>query len=579
MRMKYFFRNLNLAKKFALIFALALSVICLTGISVICFITDKYNQELYAKTQLAMDFLVTDLETSLKEIAVTTDYLIENQQIQQALTQYHAADSTEEKARSKRLLYDNLYSYFNSDTAIESIVLMLGDGSFVRMGYSSWDYADEAFKALESASDQAMGRLVWQGGSDFENTAFCARQIRQKAYLKLDKLATLFVEVNMEKIISQSQRAREACLVFDTGGDFLYYPNPFPEEIAPCDYPSSDSYQVIHSSEGVYFAASGSLPYTGWSYTYFFDYEDLFSQLNNALWTALFVLVLVFFVVVAAEYALVRRITSHFRTLEEKMRYFESGALEPLPVSYDYSTRNDEIGLLHRRFDQTVLNYKKLVHDNYRKQLLLKDAAIRNLEQQIHPHFLYNVLDSIYLLAEAHGVPDIADMSHSLACLFRASISDSAPTIPIRNELDYLDSYIHIQLLRFRELIHFSSSLDEPCLDVMIPKLSIQPLVENAIKHSIEETGESCRIVLTISDQDKGTYISVSNTGSRFEDDMELRLRHPKQSLSNTLEVHGIGLRNINERLQLIYGEQCCLHFYNNGPCAVVYFIIPKGDS
>lgn len=250
-----------------------------------------------------------------------------------------------------------------------------------------------------------------------------------------------------------------------------------------------------------------------------------------------------------------------------------------MPVLYDYSTRNDEIGLLHRRFDQTVLNYKRLVHDNYRKQLLLKDAAIRNLEQQIHPHFLYNVLDSIYLLAEAHGAPDIADMSHSLACLFRASVSDGAPTIPIRNELDYLDSYIHIQLLRFQELIHFSSSLDEPCLDVMIPKLSIQPLVENAIKHSIEETGESCKIVLTIADQEKGTYISVSNTGSRFEDDMEYRLRHPKESLSDTLEIHGIGLRNINERLQLIYGEQCRLHFFNNGPCAVVYFIIPKGDS
>lgn len=574
------FNNLKLVNKFALISSLALAVISLTGMGIVGYITGKYDQELYQKTSISMDYLAADLEAGLKEIATATDYLLDDAQIQEILGLYSQIENSGERARSRRRIYDNLYSYFNSSSAITSMVIMLPDGTPVRMGISDQDFGNDVWKALGERADEAGGRLVWQGGEQFGNAVVCARQIRRKEYLKLDKLATLFVEVDLEKLADKSSAApglssRGTCLIFETDSGKLYYPFPFPEEMEKSGYDSVTDYEVLRSGSNVYFVTSGSLPYTGWRYIHFSDYEELFSHLNTAMKASLLLLAVSTLVVILTLYAVISRVTFHFRVLEDKMKHFANGGLEPLPTSYDYSLRGDEIGVLHRRFDQTVMEYGRLVDENYRKQLLLKDAAIKNLEQQINPHFLYNVLDSIYLMAEAHGVTDIADMSHALAGLFRASVSESSPTIPLRHELDYLDSYLQIQLIRFKNRISFSSQCEEPCMDIMIPKLSIQPLVENAIKHGIEDYTEQCRILLSVQARKEGTRISVSNTGSHFREDMEYRLQHPEEQPENTLSDHGIGLKNINERLQLIYGENCRLHFYNCGGYATVYFVIP----
>ena len=574
---KYYFNNLKLAQKFAFIFTIAITLTGLTGIGIINFITEKYNQELYNKTSLIMDYLVSNLETGLKDVENITYYLVENPLIQESLTIYSESTNTEERARNKRLLYDSLYSYYNSNSDIVSIVLLLSDGSLIRMGYSSQDFGSMAFQSLEELSDQADGRLVWQGGSSYLNSAVCARQIRQKAYLKLNKLATLFIEVDMERIILNSTgKSDPSSLILVTDNDRIYFPSPFPENMEEINVQPVPGYEIIRLRDTAFFVTSGKLPYTNWKYIHFSDYDELFSHLRTAINISLFTLILTALIVIIAEYAVIGHITSHFRNLEIKMSHFESGSMEIIPVPYNYSLRKDEIGELHRHFDQMVINYKKLVHDNYLQQILLKDATIKNLEQQINPHFLYNVLDTIYLMAEVHKVPDIADMSHALAGLFRASISESTPTVPLHRELDYLNSYIHIQRIRFQNQVHFTSLCDNGCMDIMIPKLSIQPLVENALKHGIEDTGETCDIILSVRQEKEGACISVSNTGSRFDDDMEQKLLDSRSSTNDALAIHGIGLKNINERLQLIYGPECRLKFYNNKNYAVVYFVIPE---
>ncbi len=574
---RHHFNNLKLAHKFALLFTFAIMLTGLTGIGIVNYVTEKYNQELYIKTSLNMDYLVSNIETGLKDVENITWYLAENPQIQESLTIYSESTDTQERARNKRLLYDSLYSYYNSDSNIISIILLLPDGSFIRMGYSSQDFESPAFESLEKLSDKADGRLIWQGGNSYLNSAVCARQIRQKAYLKLNKLATLFVEVDMEKIILNSMgKSDPLSLILETDESRIYYPHPFPESMEAISVHSASGYEIIRSQDSTFFATFGMLPYTSWRYIHFSDYDELFSHLRTAIKTALLTLLLTTLIVVAAEYAIIGRITSHFRNLEIKMNHFESGSMELIHVPYNYSERKDEIGELHRRFDQMVLNNKKLVHDNYLQQILLKDATIKNLEQQINPHFLYNVLDTIYLMAEAHEVPDIADMSHALAVLFRASISENKPTISLCQELEYLNSYIHIQRIRFRNQVHFTSRCDKECMNIMIPKLSIQPLVENALKHGIEDTGDTCDIILSVCKEKGGTCISVANTGSRFDENMEQKLLQPLLSADDSLSIHGIGLRNINERLQLIYGPECRLKFTNTQSHAVVCFVIPE---
>lgn len=579
---KQHLNNIKLAHKFALLSTTALLLISFAGMFLVWHISKLYHQQLYEKTSVAMTYLVSDLENRLREIATATDYLVDDDQIQAALTIYDKSENTEERARNKRSIYDKLYSYYNSSPYIVSIVLLLPDGSFVRMGYSEQDFTNDAFLTLEKEAESAGGRLIWKSGSCFQNAVICARQIRQKEYLKLNKLATLFIEIDMEKLVIKSMSQadkdfRNTRLILETSEGTFYYPYPFPLSTDSLAANTIKDYEILELDKNKWFITAGSLPYTQWKYLNFSDYDDLFSKINQAVIMAIMILIVTTVIVILLQNMIISHIIFHFRLLEQKMKHFESGCPEPLSVGYDYSGRNDEIGIMHRRFDQTVLNYKKLVHDNYRVQLLLKDAAIRNLEQQINPHFLYNVLDSIYLMAEAHGVPDIADMSHALAGLFRASISENNTIISLSRELDYLNSYIQIQSIRFKDQIHFTASCDPECMDIPIPKLSIQPLVENAIKHGIEETGEPCRIILDIHMENDGTHISISNTGSYFEPDMSYKITYPDSQEQNMLPEHGIGLKNINERLQLIYGGRCQLCFANQDQYAVVSFTIPKG--
>lgn len=581
--LKRYLNNLKLTYKFVLLSTTALLFTSIIGMCIISYVSSLYHQELYSRTSTSMAYLVSDLENHLKSVATATDYLLDNDEIQTALTIYAQSSDTGEKARNKRKIYDNLYSYFNTSTYITSIALLLPDGTLLRMGYTDLDFTDECFSHLEEMSDEAGGKLLWSAGETYHNSVICVRQIRQKEYLKLNKLATLFVEVDMEEIVEKAMRHpntefRQTMLLLDTREDIFCYPYPFPFSPEELDRNNDNGYQILRLDNEKWFITSGNLPYTGWKYYHFSNYDALFNQVNIAVSICIVLLIITTVIVILCESSIINRLIFHFNLLEKKMRHFESGCPEPLSVGYDYTERNDEIGMMHKRFDETMLNYKKLVHDNYTAQLLIKDATIRNLVQQINPHFLYNVLDSIYLMAEVNHVPDIANMSHALAKLFRASVSENSFTIPLHQELDYLNSYIQIQLIRFKDQINFTLLCDNNCMDILIPKLSIQPLVENAIKHGIEETGEPCDIVLNIHSLDSGTYIAISNTGSHFPEDMNLRMSYSSVQEQDTSQYHGIGLKNINERLQLIYGKECSLAFSHIKGYAVVSFIIPKGD-
>ncbi len=215
-----------------------------------------------------------------------------------------------------------------------------------------------------------------------------------------------------------------------------------------------------------------------------------------------------------------------------------------------------------------VERFDVLIKDNYLKQIMIKDNKIKMLNQQINPHFLYNVLDSIYWSAMSSGAEDIAKMSYSLARLFRIATSDDSVVVPLSREIEYLELYLDIQNVRFPNMISFSKDVEPDVLDALVPRLSVQPLVENAIKHSSAD-GEETDIILCACRAGDLVTVSVSNTGTQFPPDIEKRLEGEKESESH------IGLRNINERLHLIFGPSANLSFSNEANHAVVRFSIP----
>lgn len=190
----------------------------------------------------------------------------------------------------------------------------------------------------------------------------------------------------------------------------------------------------------------------------------------------------------------------------------------------------------------------------------------------MNPHFLYNVLDSINWRARMAGLTDVSEIVGALARYLRESLNRSRKQITLREELELVDCYITIQKYRFEDRLQYTCDVPEALMGVEIPKLVIQPLVENAVKYAVETSIEDiCEIVVRADVRDGLLVIDVMNTGSEMEEDLLLHLR------SGKTQAHGfgIGLMNIDERMRLTFGPERGLVIFNADGYAVCRLTLP----
>ena len=343
-------------------------------------------------------------------------------------------------------------------------------------------------------------------------------------------------------------------------GRLLY--SDYPEGVLP---PSLDA--SVWEADGVRcFVYRGTLPESGFSYVDLVPAESAFGSLLIRIAGTLLLLILIPSAYLLVLRFMLRRIIARVNALKGRMDAFENGSYKEGGTIGGH----DEIADLNRRFDSMVKGYRKAENDSYNRLLMLKDSKIRMLTEQINPHFLYNVLDSIYWLSQKYQAEDIASMSCSLASLFRAAVS-SEDIVPLSRELELVASFVSIQQTRFTGLIDYSADVPGFLMQTLVPKFSIQPLVENAVKHSVEELGVATTISVRCFNREESAVVEVSNTGSSFPEDIAAQIAEGRiRSLSGR-----IGLKNIDERLRLLFGEDKGLEFMNVEGAAIVSFTVP----
>ncbi|PHV71437.1 two-component sensor histidine kinase [Sporanaerobium hydrogeniformans] len=222
--------------------------------------------------------------------------------------------------------------------------------------------------------------------------------------------------------------------------------------------------------------------------------------------------------------------------------------------------REDELGYLNKCFNKMSIQIDTLVNSVYKEQLTRKEAELKALQAQINPHFLFNTLESINWMAQLNNVPEIRDMVTSLGSIMEASIGKGSPLIPLRQELKYVESYILIMKNRYGERLTYEAEIDENLIQHQVPKLLLQPLVENAIYHGIDRSRKKGLIRLVVRKQEDSVYIEVMDNGKGMEEE-ELQLLNNKFQEVNPdymLMGHrkGIGLENVNARIKLFFGPQ-----------------------
>jgi two-component system sensor histidine kinase YesM len=205
------------------------------------------------------------------------------------------------------------------------------------------------------------------------------------------------------------------------------------------------------------------------------------------------------------------------------------------------------------------------------------------LQAQINPHFLYNTLDTIVWMAEAHKTAEVIEIVRALSSFFRIALSKGKDWISIRQEIEHVTSYLTIQKMRYRDILDYRIEVDEDILDGTILKLTVQPLVENALYHGIKNKRNGGTITVRARRTDHNlVLLEVQDDGVGFTAYKLGRIRADMESDSDTvsLKESGFGLENVNKRIKLFYGKQYGLTVnsrYLEGTCVTV--AIPLKDE
>lgn len=431
---------------------------------------------------------------------------------------------------------------------------------------------EETRAALLQAALDGDGRTVWfHDGTGSYLTAL----VRQIEPFTLDPVGTIVIRLRLDHIVERSVHfgntdTENYCLLSDASGQQLYASPDLPAGLLQASF-TGPGYQILPAEGHRYFVVTGALPDHGWSYTGIVLYDSVFrTQRTVALLYALTIL-LSFILAAFFTNLLLGRITRHFERLIEKMKRFGENEATLLPRDPSYACRKDEIGVLHRQFDHMADQIVDLIRRDYKNQLLRKDAQLRALESQIDPHFLYNVLASINWRAKAIGETQISQMVESLSALLRSTLSKNDGPFTLAKELALVRHYAQIQKIRFDDQLLFSVDAPSDLDDALIPKMTVQPLVENAIRYGMQESTDPCTVQVQVRHCGDALTIQVRNTGTRFPENMA------DQLIAGTLPHHGfgIGLANIQQRIQLTFGEECRLQFANETGWAVVSLTIP----
>lgn len=225
---------------------------------------------------------------------------------------------------------------------------------------------------------------------------------------------------------------------------------------------------------------------------------------------------------------------------------------------------NNEIGELARDYNIMVAKIRELMRRNAHENELKRRSELLALQNQITPHFLYNTLDSIIWMAHGRQHENVVETVSALARLLRLSISKGDELIRVEDEVEHIKSYLIIQKVRYRDRLDFSINVHESIITHRIPKVVLQPLVENAIYHGIKNAEGGGSVTIEGRSCSDGIRLSVIDDGVGMSDDQIARVLEepaPHSSATSGRRRSSVGVRNVHERIRLYFGEPFGLSF------------------
>ena len=307
---------------------------------------------------------------------------------------------------------------------------------------------------------------------------------------------------------------------------------------------------------GSYQIRSELSPYTGWRTVGVFSMDEVMSSVNTIVYILFTCVIISLVLVVIVSFKFSRTLTNPIFKLKRLMKQAESG---DLTVRFNFQ-HNDEIGELGQSFNHMIARIDQLIQMVYVEQENKRTAEMKSLQEQIKPHFLYNTLDTISWMARDYDAEDIVRLVDALTNMFRIGLSHGKDIITVKEEITHVSNYLYIQKIRYKDKLNYVIHVDESLYAIEVPKLILQPLVENAIYHGVKAKRGGGTITITGVPEGENLVFTVQDNGAGMPQEKVEELNRRMSERSVLDEQKSFGLFYIRERIQLCYGKGYGVH-------------------
>lgn len=362
----------------------------------------------------------------------------------------------------------------------------------------------------------------------------------------------LYIDVDYNKLFNSFEKMKDSnygVFVIDKNNNNLFEFSQFEDrnKYMVLDFEEYKNRRVINSLNQYTIVECGS-SCEDWSIVIYKPKNLIYTSINSLFTKTLWVIIFLIISSCITSTLLSRFMVADIEKLRTDMENVEKGNMN-ITIN---SNRKDEIGTLIRGFRKMIFQIKSLIEDVYESRLLQKDYEMKALQAQINPHFLYNTLSLINWMAIEANRDEISKITLNLSTFYRTALNKGKNILSIRDEIKNTKSYLDIQLMMHDYNFDIEMNIDEDILDYKVLNLILQPLVENAIDHGIDlKTNGRGKITINGKIEENNILLIVSDNGVGMEKDMIETILTNKSK--------GYGVRNVNERIKLYYGDQYCI--------------------
>jgi two-component system sensor histidine kinase YesM len=528
---------------------------------------DFFKQNLAAADRIDIVYLMGNLDKQLRLCEKLSDWIYVNRRVETALVRDYAGNPGQfdrEIPSVQRLIDDHL----NSSSVGNYVVFLYikgNNGVTLKSSNPDADWLEDFTGApWFTRGLAAAGRTVWPG--IFDNPA----RYRTARYIIPVARPVIFADTRVPigwQVFAFSpalaggvfedfhQDENRSLTLIDQNGRIVFHQD---RARVGGIFEHDFSGLIGDSREGSFFVPINNRPhlvtyrksaYSGMTMLLIHSLNALDRQTGLALLTLalIFLLTVIMFFVLTSY--LSNRLTKPLAAILERLREFSAGVF----VMDESIAGNDEMGLIGRGINEMAGRIGKLMEELIQREHEKYQLEYRALISQINPHFIYNALNSIKVMADIQKIEGISAMASSLGTLLREISKGAAEQISIRRELELLEKYLYIQKIRRQGLLAARYHIeDEPALDCLIPRFTLQPLAENAVYHGLDQKGGIGEIDITIRFAGEDVLITMRDNGAGIPADKINRLLTEENSAGDTAHV---GLINVDKRIKLFFGS------------------------